>query len=208
MTLASGEWTSLRIPIVPKGLYMASVPMGDIDDTFMLKENLKVLFYHRLRIGVVSRIDLVTSEDKEPKLSAYIHFEHWLDTDEARALRKQLETPGEQYRIYGFPTPRGMREFHFKKNGNETPGYLPLNINKAPIPEYTGPLNIHQLWAKVCYYEEEAKKAAEAAEEEAKEADMEAAYEIANAYFDKLREEEEAKGVYELEWPIDYIALR
>lgn len=224
MTLASKAWTSIRIPVIPKGLYIAGAPFGDIDDTFTLKAFIKILFCQRLRVGVVSRIDLVTSDPevtgRPVQLSAYVHFEYWANTSEAVDFRRQLENDnfiGEnKFRLCGFQTAQGQFPFYFKKNGQEIPAYLPININNAPIPEYTGPLNIHQLWAKVCFYEEEDKKraaeeeaaeelAAKEQEEEEREAELEAAYEAANAYFDKIRGEEVAKGVYELEWPIDYM---
>ena len=224
MTLASDAWTSIRIPIIPKGLYLAGAPFGDIDDTFTLKSFIKILFCQRLQIGVVSRIDLVTSDPevtgKPAQLSAYVHFEYWGNTSEAADFRRQLDdyhSRGDNtFRIRGFQTAQGQFPFYFKKNGQEIPAYLPVNINHAPIAEYTGPLNIHQLWAKVCYYEEEEKKraaeaeaaeelAAKEQEEEEREAELEAAYEAANAYFDKIRGEEVAKGVYDLEWPIDYM---
>ena len=224
MILASNEWTSIRIPVIPKGLYIAGAPFGDIDDTITLKESIKILFCQRLSVGLVSRIDLVTSDPevtgKPVQLSAYVHFEYWANNPRAADFRRQLENDnliGEnKFRLRGFQTAKGQFPFCFKKNGQEFPAYLPININNAPIPEYTGPLNIHQLWAKVCYYEEEEKKRAAAAEaaalaeqqeeeEEKREAVLEAAYEAANAYFDKIRGEEVAKGVYELEWPIDYM---
>jgi hypothetical protein len=135
-------------------LLIGSRPFGDASDLTLLRASLSVLFYHNLSIGKVSRVDFVQTPASEtlayPRLSAYIHFEYWADNANARAFRAALEAP-EQFRCYG--TDSNHFFTRITNTGRECDAYLAMNINKRPIEVYTGPLNIHQLWAKVAYYE-------------------------------------------------------
>ena len=206
MNLPTGAWSSIRIPVVPKGIAYSGITFGDDDVT--MREFVKVLFFTHLRIGLVKRVDIVTTDiDTQTQTSLYIHFEYWLNSPEARDLRATMDAPGSRFRLSGTKRADGtVVPFYILRDGVRVPAYLPFNINLAPVPEYTGPLNIHQLWAKVCYYEEQEKL--RLAAEEAAEKEKEDCYAVANAYFDALRAEEETKGVYTREFPLDYPDMR
>uniref|UniRef100_A0A6C0I372 Uncharacterized protein n=1 Tax=viral metagenome TaxID=1070528 RepID=A0A6C0I372_9ZZZZ len=165
LALGPDDWSSISIPVVPDFLYLGSAPFGGLDDLVTLRLMITILFYHHLGVGKVERVDFVTTPAnvetglQYPRLSVYVHFAYWADNDAARALRAAIESP-EPFRVYGVHSGPNLSFQRKLKSGSFMQAFLAMNVNKQPIEQYTGPLNIHQLWAKVLYYE---KKEAEAA---------------------------------------------
>jgi len=168
MNLGPDDWSSISIPVIPDFLSLAGTSFGGANDVVTLRLMLMNLFYHHLGVGKVQRVDLVTTPANPtiglnyPRLSAYVHFDYWADNDAARALRAGIMSP-EPFRLYGITS--GPVFHPFTRGHNKVQAFLALNVNKQPIQLYTGPLNIHQLWAKVCYFEKLQETAAAAASE-------------------------------------------
>ena len=80
--------------------------------------------FHTGGIGKVSHVDFVINKQKMRR-EAFVHFEEWYDTDEANALKTQLEC--------GKETGQNTRFKHSKLK------YWPLLVNKNPL-EKNSPL--------------------------------------------------------------------
>lgn len=137
LDLTPNAWTSLYVPFVPKDLELDGVLMNTEDA-------MKDYFEDKLRLGKVSRVDLVTKESKnDPStISAFIHFENWYET--GKSLREQLDANGE-YKFIGYYDGRYGHDFQSSKN-KYTKRFLNVKINKTPIPEVVEvPKNMHQI---------------------------------------------------------------
>jgi hypothetical protein len=140
LALDEGAWTSLYVPVVPADLVIP----GDWQRADM-RERLTQFFECQLRVGKVSRVDLMSrtkpEDDKETKmLCAYIHFDHWYDNSATTILRGNIETTGE-FRCNGFYDGIKFTKFENRR-------FITIKINHKPLPEVKDPeLNIHQLAA-------------------------------------------------------------
>lgn len=155
LELAEDSWTSVHIPILPKNLtrfnpatrMLNAQPAEGFYDTV---SGLTDLFQNKLGLGQVSRVDLVTRDDKEgnPK-AAFIHFAHWYDNKNARFVREKLDESG-NFRQRGFYDGFNMQRFMVQNGQEQQDAYFNIKINHRPIPEVdeaTCELNIHQLVA-------------------------------------------------------------
>ena len=90
----------------------------DINEAYVISA------FHNGRIGKVTHVDFVINKHKIRR-EAFVHFEEWYDTDEANALKSQLEI--------GNTTGQNTRFKHTNLK------YWPLLVNKNPL-EKNNPL--------------------------------------------------------------------
>lgn len=90
----------------------------DVNETYVVSA------FHSGGIGKVSHVDFVINKQKMRR-EAFVHFEEWYDTDEANAIKGQLEI--------GKETGQNTRFKHSKLK------YWPLLVNKNPL-EKNSPL--------------------------------------------------------------------
>jgi len=89
------------------------------------------------KMGEISRIDYVNKKvGVKTVSSAYVHFKKWYRTSKTIEIRNKLDKTGE-----------------FKYVVEKV--YLVLKINHKPIQAVSSSLNIHQMGAKVEYFEKE-----------------------------------------------------
>jgi hypothetical protein len=140
LALDEGAWTSLYIPVVPADLVIP----GELKRADM-RDRLANFFEFQLRIGKVSRVDLMSrtkpDDEKENKiLCAYIHFDHWYDNSATTILRGNIDGQGE-FRCNGFYDGIKFTKFENRR-------FITLKVNHKPLPEVKDPeLNVHQLAA-------------------------------------------------------------
>ena len=149
--LGEDEWTSLHIPVLPEGLGVRQTN-GDLE--YITENNLKAFVEGKLRLGKVRRIDIVRREQDDsaiPGKAAFIHFDEWYDTKNAKFLRSKLNEGG-FFRQKGYFDGSEMRSFELydRETDSMKPAYFVFKINHRPIPEVDeSELNVHQLSALV-----------------------------------------------------------
>lgn len=158
MEIPRGEWNSIYIPYLSNHLVLCN----HLDTMHpFLPKYLRDFLEKILRIGKVRRIDFVDRDvpsSPVPVKAAFVHFEYWYDTQNARNLREKLNTYG-QYRQKGYIY-RGKRCNFYQSNvashdGSLRPGYFEIRINHKPIEETECDRNIHQLYAENLLLERE-----------------------------------------------------
>ena len=149
--LSKDEWTSLHIPVIPEGLGIRQAN-GDLE--YITENNLKAFIEGKLRLGKVRRVDIVRREQDDsaiPGKAAFIHFDEWYDTKNAKFLRSKLNEGG-FFRQKGYFDGSEMRPFELydRETDSMKPAYFVFKINHRPIPEVDeSELNVHQLAALV-----------------------------------------------------------
>ena len=86
---------------------------------------------------------------------AFIHFEYWYNSNEAKYLRHILDTK-QKYRQMGYQYNDKMCSFYTRDESGAThPAYLMMKINYKPIEEADYDVNVHQLKAVIKRFEQE-----------------------------------------------------
>jgi len=116
------SWTSIYIPVVPSDLQLYPE-----DSKYSIEEKLSELFQNRMRIGEVSRVDVVTktNADNQQTSCAYVHFHMWYNTRSAHVIRDTIAENGEFF-CNGFYD--GVRFLKFERNR-----YITLKVNTKPM---------------------------------------------------------------------------
>jgi hypothetical protein len=147
LELLPDQWNSLYIPCLPKEILFDT----DKGPSYINENSLQYFIEKNLQLGKIKRIDFVDREVTENEhtltvKAAFIHFEYWNDSNNAKFLRNKLDTEG-QFRQKGYYNGQKMMWFYSEENGAKTPRYFVFKINYKPIPEAETELNIHQLVA-------------------------------------------------------------
>jgi hypothetical protein len=134
LTSMDVKWKSLYVPFLPKDLM--------IDGEHLFDENSMRKFFDNEMIGKVSRVDYV---NKEGKVSAFIHFEHFYET--ASNFVEKL-TREEEFRFNGYHLESNPCKYFpiVSCNNSKINRFMSVRINKTPIPTVNVPeVNVHQL---------------------------------------------------------------
>jgi hypothetical protein len=134
LTSMDVKWKSLYVPFLPKDLM--------IDGEHLFDENSMRKFFDNEMIGKVSRVDYV---NKEGKVSAFIHFEHFYET--ASNFVEKL-TREEEFRFNGYHLESNPCKYFpiVSCNNSQINRFMSVRINKTPIPTVNLPeVNVHQL---------------------------------------------------------------
>lgn len=150
MELGDDEWRSVYIPVIPNNLYLANPLNASMSTRFQAKY-LKSFIENNLQLGSVKRIDFVdrSIENSDvPVKSAYIHFNHWFDSKNAKTLRYNLNTHG-KHRQNGYFAGEsiGSKFYSVMGDGKYGSGYFMFKINHKPIEEVDYEVNVPQLVA-------------------------------------------------------------
>ena len=150
LKLNDDEWKSVYIPVIPNNLYLTNALNTSTSSRFQAKY-LKSFIENNLQLGSVKRIDFVdrSIENSDvPVKSAYIHFNHWFDSKNAKTLRYNLNTHG-KHRQNGYFAGDGIGSKFYSVLGDGTygSGYFMFKINHKPIEEVDYDVNIPQLVA-------------------------------------------------------------
>ena len=158
LDIHEGDWTSIYIPCLSPTL--ALMNHRDTLHPFLPKY-LRDFLEKIIRIGKVRRIDFVDRDVQNlsvPVKAAFVHFEYWYDTHNARNLREKLNVYG-QYRQKGYMYKGKRCNFYNTHtaypNDNLRMGYFDIRINHKPINETDCDRNIHQLYAENLLLEQE-----------------------------------------------------
>lgn len=142
MRLASNDWNSLYIPVLPNHLFLQN-SMGELHK-FHVKY-VSYFFEKLLQIGKVGRVDFIDRNlvnGQTPVKGAFIHFDYWYDNQNARNMRNTLNSAGSG-RISGYEyAPRRM---HCGFRVHNRPGYFDVKINHKPIESSECDRNAYQL---------------------------------------------------------------
>ena len=150
LALDDDQWKSVYIPVIPNNLYLAN-PLNTASSNRFQAKYLKSFIENNLQIGSVKRIDFVdrSIENSDvPVKSAYIHFNHWFDSKNAKTLRYNLNTHG-KHRQNGYFAADGMgsKFYSVLGDGSYGSGYFMFKINHKPIEEVDYEVNVPQLVA-------------------------------------------------------------
>ena len=148
--LDDDQWKSVYIPVIPNNLYLANPLNASMSTRFQAKY-LKSFIENNLQLGSVKRIDFVdrSIENSDvPVKSAYIHFNYWFDSKNAKTLRYNLNTHG-KHRQNGYFAGEGIgsKFYSVLGDGNTGSGYFMFKINHKPIEEVDYDVNVPQLVA-------------------------------------------------------------
>jgi hypothetical protein len=148
-------WSSIYIPVIPGNLHLSN--HNDETNRFYPK-NLKTFIENNLNLGKVKRVDFVDRNIDSSTVTvkgAFIHFEYWYNSNEAKYLRHILDTK-QKYRQMGYQYNDKMCSFYTRDESGAThPAYLMMKINYKPIEEADYDVNVHQLKAVIKRFEQE-----------------------------------------------------
>lgn len=148
-------WSSIYIPVVPGNLHLSN---HNNETNRFYPKNLKTFIENNLNLGKVRRIDFVDRNIETSTITvkgAFIHFEYWYDSNEAKYLRHILDTK-QKYRQMGYQYNDKMCSFYTRDESGAThPAYLMMKINHKPIEEVDYDVNVHQLKAVIKRFEQE-----------------------------------------------------
>ncbi len=160
LELQDSDWTSLYVPAIMNGLILSN--SVDRKNHKFQGKYLKSFIENNLCLGKVKRIDFVNRQIESssiPIVSAYIHFEYWFDSDQAKQLRNVLNSnPQSRMSVSGFQTKERNWRFSIFSNGVYKSGFLNFKINHRPIEEAEYDVNIHQLKAATTILESKLKE--------------------------------------------------
>ena len=142
MRLASNDWNSLYIPILPNHLFLRN-SMGE-SHKFHLKY-VSYFFEKLLQIGKVGRVDFIDRNlvnGQTPVKAAFIHFDYWYNNQNARNMRDTLNNAGSG-RISGYE--HAPSRMHCGFQIHNRPGYFDVKINHKPIESSECDRNVYQL---------------------------------------------------------------
>lgn len=150
LELSEDDWKSVYIPVIPNNLYLAN-PLNTSSVSRFQAKYLKSFIENNLQLGSVKRIDFVdrSIENSDvPVKSAYIHFNHWFDSKNAKTLRFNLNTYG-KHRQNGYFAGEsiGSKFYSLMGDGKYGSGYFMFKINHKPIEEVDYEVNVPQLVA-------------------------------------------------------------
>jgi hypothetical protein len=122
LPLEVDSWTGVYVPVVPSDLELYQ---GESKCT--TEEYLTEFFQNRMRIGEVSRVDIVTKTNASGGAvsSAHVQFHMWYNNKSARKVRDVIAERGE-FVCKGFY--EGVRFQNFARNR-----YILLKIDRKPI---------------------------------------------------------------------------
>ena len=148
-------WTSIYIPVVPANLHLSN---HKNETNRFYPKNLKTFIENNLNLGKVKRVDFVDRDIESSTVTvkgAFIHFDYWYDSNEAKYLRHILDTK-QKHRQMGYQYNDQMCSFYTRdETGATHPAYLMMKINHKPIEEVDYDVNVHQLKAVIKRFEQD-----------------------------------------------------
>jgi len=148
-------WSSIYIPVVPTNLHLSN---HKNETNRFYPKNLKTFIENNLNLGKVKRIDFVDRDIESSSVTvkgAFVHFDHWYDSNEAKYLRHILDTK-QKYRQMGYQYNDQFCSFYTRDESGAThPAYLMMKINHKPIEEVDYDVNVHQLKAVIKRFEQD-----------------------------------------------------
>jgi|TARA_Y100000389_G_C17436038_1_gene505579 hypothetical protein len=155
LNLDISAWTSIYIPVIPPNLHLSN--HNGVTNKFHPKY-LKTFIEHNLNLGKVKRIDFVDRNiDSSPITvkGAFVHFDHWYDSNESKYLRHMLDTK-QKYKGKGYVYNDKLCTFYTRdETGATHSAYLTYKINYKPIEEADYDVNVHQLKAVIKRFEQD-----------------------------------------------------
>jgi hypothetical protein len=155
LEISDTEWTSIYIPVIPSTLHLSN--QNGVTNKFYPKY-LKSFLENNLNLGKIKRIDFVDRNIETspvPVKGAFVHFDYWFDSNEAKYLRHILNTK-QKFRQMGYQYNDKLCTFYTRDESGAThSAYLMVKINHKPIEEAEYDVNVHQLKAVIKKFEQE-----------------------------------------------------
>ncbi len=155
LEISDTEWTSIYIPVIPANLHLSN--HDGVTNKFYPKY-LKSFLENNLNLGKIKRIDFVDRNIETSPVTvkgAFVHFDYWFDSNEAKYLRHILNTK-QKHRQMGYQYNDKLCTFYTRDESGAThSAYLMVKINHKPIEEADYDVNVHQLKAVIKKFEQE-----------------------------------------------------